>query len=498
MNGRAGVGETLASGSRDCRDASRSQAAPRTAGRWRAGGREGGSSRRPRRERAPRTPAPPRRASGAVKKPICLVPLAVHGRCFITAAQPTRTVAGDRPHARPCLRLPPQNFLGLPPPLHLCPRDLPPGAPSTLRDWSLLVGGGLPHRWGPQARDVTHSGVLSSWDCSSPGSSPGARWKHPGARSAFILGAPLGAGRTRCPIAQKGRWKLGTGQLHKGPQAHWALSGIGGWGDPGPGPDQSTPPHSPPQAGTSDTGSSSPRSPWSRRRSGPACTGTAGLWSGSTRSPLPDLLDRGRRSVTRAGTLSCSCQPRPAVPSRAPSLPGRGGEEGTARPRGPCQRRQGQSAARKLLQILLSSCVPHGGQRGRAVCGPWVPSQHRPRGPRCRPGGPHPHFPRWGSFRASCCPPHETGLLVHSLAPWQPLCRLVCPLQEVSANVPFSGCRETPEGLVFSFGRTHGSWMFPGHGSNPSRRSDPGWRSCRARSLTGCATRELPVTIFRL
>ena len=237
-------------------------------------------------------PAPPRRASGAVKKPICLVPLAVHGRCFITAAQPTRTVAGDRPHARPCLRLPPQNFLGLPPPLHLCPRDLPPGAPSTLRDWSLLVGGGLPHRWGPQARDVTHSGVLSSWDCRSPGSSPGARWKHPGARSAFILGAPLGAGRTRCPIAQKGRWKLGKGQLHKGPQAHWALSGVGGWGDPGPGPDQSTPPHSPPQAGTSDTGSSSPRSPWSRRRSGPACTGTAGLWSGSTRSPPPDLLDR--------------------------------------------------------------------------------------------------------------------------------------------------------------------------------------------------------------
>ena len=61
----------------------------------------------------------------------------------------------------------------------------------------------------------------------------------------------------------------------------------------------------PPLGGTLYTGSSSLCSPRSHSRTCPAGTGTPGRWSWSSASPLPDLLEAGRGSVTGAWTLSC-------------------------------------------------------------------------------------------------------------------------------------------------------------------------------------------------
>lgn len=61
----------------------------------------------------------------------------------------------------------------------------------------------------------------------------------------------------------------------------------------------------PPLGGTLRTGCSFLCSPRSRRRTCPAGTGTPGRWSGSSASPLPDLLEVGSGSVTGAWTPSC-------------------------------------------------------------------------------------------------------------------------------------------------------------------------------------------------
>ena len=61
----------------------------------------------------------------------------------------------------------------------------------------------------------------------------------------------------------------------------------------------------PPLGGTLYTGSSSLCSSRSRSRTCPAGTGTPGRWWRCSASPLPDLLEAGRGSVTGAWTLSC-------------------------------------------------------------------------------------------------------------------------------------------------------------------------------------------------